>query len=219
MKLSRYNRQTRVVVAAVVAFALANGLAALAYAPSDRMQDVGQAVADSRLHPMIAGGWWALALSGILVVLAFGVLRKRRGAWMLALGLLAAIAVVEAVHERSPVSVALPIAGAGSLFAMRRRLVAEPYRELLRRHMLPTRDALDRTHALVRAYGRDSMAPFKLRTDVGHLFAPDGDAVLAFRVENRTLLVAGDPVGTRAVSAPSSRRLARSPTAPACASA
>jgi len=100
------------------------------------------------------------------------------------------------IHDRSPAQVALPIAGVGSLLAMRRSLVAEPYRQLLRRHMLPTPEALARTQELVRAYGRDSMAPFKMRTDVGHLFAPEGDAVLAFRVENRALLVSGDPVGT-----------------------
>lgn len=64
--------------------------------------------------------------------------------------------------------------------------------------MLPTREALTRTHDLVRQHGRDAMAPFKLRTDVGHLFSPARDAVLAFRVENRALLVSGDPVGTPA---------------------
>lgn len=132
------------------------------------------------------------------MILAFGVLRKRRGAWMFALGMLAVIAVLEVAHDRPPTEIALPIAGFGSLLAMRRSLVAEPYRDLLRRHMLPTTDALSRTQALVRAYGRDSMAPFKMRTDVGHLFAPEGDAVLAFRVENRVLLVSGDPVGTPA---------------------
>ncbi|MBO9534975.1 MAG: DUF2156 domain-containing protein [Solirubrobacteraceae bacterium] len=196
--LPRSNRHTRVAVAAAGAFAFANALGALSEAPSDHVQDVGEAVADSRLHPMIAGGWWALALAALLSVLAFGVLRKRRGAWMLALGLLGVIAVLEVVHDRSPSVVAAPIAGFGSLIAMRRRLVAEPYREMLRRHMLPTPAALDRTEALVREHGCDSMAPFKLRTDVGHLFSPEGDAVLAFRVENRTLLVAGDPVGAAA---------------------
>ena len=188
--------QTRMVVTTVSALALLNGLAALAYLPSDRMQDVGEKVADSRLHPMIAGGAWAVALTGILVVLAFGVLRKRRGAWMLGLGMLSTLAVLEVIHDHSPATVAIPIVGVGSLLAMRRKLVAEPYRDLLRRHMLPTSAALSQSHELVRKYGRDSMAPFKMRTDVGHLFSPDGDAVLAFRVENRTLLVSGDPVGT-----------------------
>ncbi|MFT4035179.1 MAG: phosphatidylglycerol lysyltransferase domain-containing protein [Patulibacter sp.] len=197
-KLPRVNQHTRIVVLALAIFAAANGLAALAYAPSGHIQHVGERVASSRLHPLIAGGAWAAALAAILVVLAFGVLRKRRGAWIAGLAMLGALAVIEVIHDRSPVAVALPIAGAGSLLAMRRSLVAEPYRKLLRRHMLPTADALDRTQALVRAYGRDSMAPFKLRTDVGHLFAPSGDAVLAFRVENRALLVAGDPVGTPA---------------------
>jgi len=195
-KLPRVSRETRMVVATVSVFALLNGLAALAYLPSERMQDVGEKVADSRLHPMIAGGLWAAGLSAILVVLAFGVLRKRRGAWMLGLAMLSTLAVLEVIHDHSASTVALPIVGVGSLLAMRRKLVAEPYRQLLQRHMLPTSDALTRTHALVREYGRDSMAPFKMRTDVGHLFSPDGDAVLAFRVENRTLLVSGDPVGT-----------------------
>ncbi|MEH3054709.1 MAG: DUF2156 domain-containing protein [Patulibacter minatonensis] len=192
------NRETKLVVAAASILAGLNGLAALTYAPSQHVRAVGERVADSELQPMIATGLWCIGLALVLTVVAFGVLRKRRGAWGIALGMLAVLTIVEVVHQHPASQVALPIAGFGSLLAMRRRLVAEPFRDLLRRHMLPSADAQDRARKLVRTYGRESMAPFKMRTDVGHLFAPDGDAVLAFRVENRTLLVAGDPVGTPA---------------------
>lgn len=48
---------------------------------------------------------------------------------------------------------------------------------------------------LVRAYGTDTLACFKLRRDKRYLFSPDGRALLGYRVENRVLLVSGDPVG------------------------
>jgi lysyl-tRNA synthetase class 2 len=48
---------------------------------------------------------------------------------------------------------------------------------------------------LVRAHGSDTLAFFKLRRDLHYLFSGDGRAFLGYRVEGRTLLVAGDPVG------------------------
>lgn len=57
--LPRVGRQTRAVLMLISAFALVNGLAALSYMPSDHAADVGERVANSRLHPMIAGGAWA----------------------------------------------------------------------------------------------------------------------------------------------------------------
>lgn len=48
---------------------------------------------------------------------------------------------------------------------------------------------------LVRAHGNDTLAFFKLRRDLHYLFSTDERAFLGYRVEGRTLLVAGDPVG------------------------
>lgn len=48
---------------------------------------------------------------------------------------------------------------------------------------------------LVRRHGTDTLAYFKLRRDKHYLFSPDRKAFLGYRVENRVLLVSGDPVG------------------------
>jgi len=67
----------------------------------------------------------------------------------------------------------------------------------------PRRPALvtgrqERLHAreLTRAYGRDTLAAFKLREDIDYLFSPDRGAFLGYRVEGGVLLVAGDPIGS-----------------------
>lgn len=161
------------------------------------MRAVGSTIAASRLHPIVAAsGPWSVGLAVVLLTVAAGARRRRREAWLLGIALLGALTVLDLFHERAPLTIAAPVAGIGSLVAMRGLLVAEPYRRLLRSFMLPTPKALDEASALVRTYGRDAMAPFKLRTDVGHLFSPERDALLGFRVENGALLVSGDPVGT-----------------------
>jgi lysyl-tRNA synthetase, class II len=61
----------------------------------------------------------------------------------------------------------------------------------------PLPDAAEREAAyeLVRAYGTDTLAFFKLRRDLHYLFSADRRAFLGYRVAGRVLLVAGDPVG------------------------
>jgi lysyl-tRNA synthetase class 2 len=60
---------------------------------------------------------------------------------------------------------------------------------------LPDR-AIRRTAAdLVRSYGTDSLAAFKLRRDLHYLFSADGRAFAGYRVEAGVMLLAGDPVG------------------------
>jgi lysyl-tRNA synthetase class 2 len=48
---------------------------------------------------------------------------------------------------------------------------------------------------LVRSHGSDTLAFFKLRRDQHYLFSSDRRAFLGYRVENRVMLLAGDPVG------------------------
>jgi lysyl-tRNA synthetase class 2 len=69
------------------------------------------------------------------------------------------------------------------------------FRPLAAPRQLP--DALLRGVAarIVRSHGSDTLAFFKLRSDQHYLFSPDRRAFLGYRVENRVLLVAGDPVG------------------------
>jgi lysyl-tRNA synthetase, class II len=52
-----------------------------------------------------------------------------------------------------------------------------------------------RAAALIRRYGGDTLSAFKLRADLPRRFSADGRAVVAYRIEAGTLLLAGDPVG------------------------
>jgi lysyl-tRNA synthetase class 2 len=58
------------------------------------------------------------------------------------------------------------------------------------------RAAADR---LVRAYGNDSLAFFKLRSDKHYFFSDDRSAFVGYRIENGVLLLSGDPVGPASV--------------------
>lgn len=57
--------------------------------------------------------------------------------------------------------------------------------------------ALERRQAaaLVRRHGTDTLSAFKLRHDLQRLWSSDGRAMVAFRVEAGSMLLAGDPVG------------------------
>jgi lysyl-tRNA synthetase class 2 len=60
-------------------------------------------------------------------------------------------------------------------------------------------EAVDRRRAaaLVRRHGTDTLSAFKLRADLARHWSPDGRALVAYRIEAGTLLMAGDPVGPR----------------------
>jgi lysyl-tRNA synthetase class 2 len=60
---------------------------------------------------------------------------------------------------------------------------------------LPDGDARRKAAELVRRHGRDTLAFFKLRSDVHYCFSSDRRAFLGYRVANGVMLVAGDPVG------------------------
>ncbi|HET7745052.1 MAG TPA: phosphatidylglycerol lysyltransferase domain-containing protein [Gaiellaceae bacterium] len=60
---------------------------------------------------------------------------------------------------------------------------------------LPDESSRRAAGAVLRRYGSDTLAFFKLRRDIHYLFSGDRQAFLGYRIENRVLLVAGDPVG------------------------
>jgi lysyl-tRNA synthetase, class II len=60
---------------------------------------------------------------------------------------------------------------------------------------LPDRPIRRAAAELVRSYGTDSLAAFKLRQDLQYLFSGDGRAFAAYRVQSGVMLLAGDPVG------------------------
>ena len=79
------------------------------------------------------------------------------------------------------------------------------FRPLAAPRMLPGPGARAEAAALVRAWGTDTLSFFKLRSDAQYLFSPDGQAFVGYRIENRVLLLSGDPVGP-AQAAPSAAR-------------
>ena len=69
------------------------------------------------------------------------------------------------------------------------------FRPLAAPRTLPEPGARAAAAALVRAYGTDTLSFFKLRSDKQYFFSVDGQAFVGYRVENRVLLLSGDPVG------------------------
>ncbi|TML43071.1 MAG: DUF2156 domain-containing protein [Actinobacteria bacterium] len=69
------------------------------------------------------------------------------------------------------------------------------FRPLAAPRSLPDAEARRVARGLVRRYGTDTLAFFKLRHDKQYLFEETGSAFLAYRIENGVLLVSGDPVG------------------------
>src|SRR5579859_3803947 len=57
----------------------------------------------------------------------------------------------------------------------------------------------ERAHALVEAFGTDTLSPFALRADKSYFFDPARQAFLAYRVIAGVAVVSGDPVGEPAV--------------------
>ncbi len=69
------------------------------------------------------------------------------------------------------------------------------FRPLAAPRSLPDAEARRAARQLVRRYGTDTLAFFKLRRDKQYLFDPAGNAFLAYRIENGVLLCSGDPIG------------------------
>jgi lysyl-tRNA synthetase, class II len=69
------------------------------------------------------------------------------------------------------------------------------FRPLAAPRALPDSELRRAAVDLVRRHGSDTLSFFKLRRDTHYLFSPDGRAFVGYRIENRVLLVSGDPVG------------------------
>jgi lysyl-tRNA synthetase class 2 len=69
------------------------------------------------------------------------------------------------------------------------------FRPLAAPRSLPDTEARRVARRLIRNYGTDTLAFFKLRRDKQYLFDETGSAFIAYRIENGVLLVSGDPVG------------------------
>jgi len=69
------------------------------------------------------------------------------------------------------------------------------FRPLASPRTLPGPAARRLASELVRAHGDDTLSFFKLRADQHYFFSQDGQAFVAYRIENGVLLLAGDPVG------------------------
>lgn len=80
------------------------------------------------------------------------------------------------------------------------------FRPLRSRHPGPAREH-DLARSVVGSYGSDTLSAFKLRSDLHKLWSPDHRAFLSYRIEQGTLLIAGDPVGPIDAQAGLMRRL------------
>jgi lysyl-tRNA synthetase class 2 len=69
------------------------------------------------------------------------------------------------------------------------------FRPLAAPRDLPDAEVRAAAREIVRAHGSDTLAYFKLRRDKHYLFSRDRSAFLGYGVENRVLVVSGDPVG------------------------
>jgi lysyl-tRNA synthetase, class II len=54
---------------------------------------------------------------------------------------------------------------------------------------------VEQVRELIARHGTDTLAPFVMRADKAFFFAPDGAAVLAYRVVGGIAIVSGDPIG------------------------
>ena len=71
------------------------------------------------------------------------------------------------------------------------------FRPLAAPRDLPDSELRHAAASLVREYGHDTLAFFKLREDKHYLFNRERTAFLGYRVESGVLVVSGDPVGDR----------------------
>jgi lysylphosphatidylglycerol synthetase-like protein (DUF2156 family) len=94
-------------------------------------------------------------------------------------------------HELRYFPLAVNLLSLGGALCAAWALFRPLYAPLLR----PTHTSRRRARLLIRAYGRDTLAFFKLRQDTQYLFSPDRQAFLGYRIERNVLLVSGDPVG------------------------
>ena len=69
------------------------------------------------------------------------------------------------------------------------------FRPLAAPRDLPDPKARLLARELVREYGSDTLAYFKLRTDKHYLFSDDHGAFVGYRVESGVLIISGEPVG------------------------
>ena len=76
------------------------------------------------------------------------------------------------------------------------------FRPLTASRALPGPAARSAAAELVRAHGTDTLSYFKLRADKQYFFSFDRRAFVGYRIENRVLLLSGDPVGPQDAFAP-----------------
>jgi lysyl-tRNA synthetase class 2 len=94
-------------------------------------------------------------------------------------------------HHLAWVPLGAGVLGVLSMFA----IAYVVFRPLAAPRSLPDPDLRRAAAGLVRRHGSDTLSFFKLRRDARYLFSEDRLAFVGYRIENRVLLVSGDPVG------------------------
>lgn len=184
---------SRILAACVLIAAAVNAAIWMGDAPVPAARHVGAAVSASPAAAISMNTHVSGVVAIALAMLGLGVLRRRRLAWLGLCATLLGVTVLGGLHHESGKELA-PLAAAGAaVAASRRSLVAEPDLAAIGGRSDAT---LQEIAAIVGAHGSDTLAPFKVRSDVAHLVSDARDAVLAYRVENGAMIVAADPVGT-----------------------
>lgn len=93
--------------------------------------------------------------------------------------------------ELRSIPLAVELLSAGMLMTVAYLL----FRPLAAPHSLPDPEVRKAAVDLVRSYGTDTLAFFKLRRDKHYLFTADRAAFVGYRTGRGTLVVSGDPVG------------------------
>ncbi|MBV9046730.1 MAG: DUF2156 domain-containing protein [Solirubrobacterales bacterium] len=96
-------------------------------------------------------------------------------------------------HHFAWIPLSVHVIELGTLFA----IAYVVFRPLAAPRTFPEHRARVAAAELVRAHGTDTLSFFKLRADEHYFFSDDGQAFVGYRIENRVLLLSGDPVGPR----------------------
>lgn len=136
----------------------------------------------------------ALAVPAAVVLLgsAWWLAKRSHRAWITAVTTLLVLSALDLMKGLDVEEAAISAVLAVALWRFEDQFT---FRRSIRRLRRDAQDDRQAAAAVVRAHGADTLSAFKLRADVQRFWSVDRRAFVGYRVEGRTLLVSGDPVG------------------------
>ncbi len=138
--------------------------------------------------PLVAAGAYLVSFVVVAVVAHAPLADELRETWDLLLWQQGPLSFHE---ETRRMDLAIGLIGVGALLVIAYLL----FRPLAAPRALPDAEVRAAATDLVKQYGSDTLAYFKLRRDEHYLFSEDRRAFLGYRIESGVLVVSGDPVG------------------------